>query len=158
MSEIYFSATGKKKQHIVAPPRHFPSETSRDGATWWRGCGSASDWRWREGSSGNLLLDSLPFCSSQRTNSSVPHRQTDGRSLPRQRQQHQHRENKLSLAAALEATNGRGAARCNGERQVLPCAVNGQWSSVGSTERQPVVGTETALGARALKDLREPHV
>lgn len=100
----------------MAPLCHFPSETSRDCATWCWGCGSARDWRWREGSSGNLLLDSPPFPSPQRTNSSVPHRHTDRRSVSPRQQHHHHRENKLSLAAALEATDCRGADRQGAER------------------------------------------
>lgn len=58
----------------------------------------------------------LPSPPPQRTNSSVPHRQTDRRSVFPRQQHHQHRENKLSLAAALAATNCRGAERQGAER------------------------------------------
>lgn len=133
----------------MAPLCHFPSETSRDGATWCWGCGSARDWRWREGSSGNLLLDSPPFSSPsahQLLRPTQTDRQTGGPSL------------RGNSTTSTGKTNSHlpplWQQQTVAERNDKERSGQGRWgtpsataccertaSSFGSTERQPVVGS-----------------
>lgn len=117
----------------MAPLCHFPSETSRDCATCCWGGGSARDWRWREGSSGNLLLDSPPFSSPSALQLLRP-TQTDRQAVrlseatappPQGKQTLTCRRSGCKKVSRSRTTRS-GAARGDGERQVLPCAVSGQ--------------------------------
>lgn len=127
----------KKKRHRGSPL-----------ATWCWGCGSARDWRWREGSPGNLLLDSPPFSSPLRTNSSVPYRQTDGWSLrgngtttttttTGKTNSHLPPHWKQQTVAARNDKERSGQGRWGTPSATVCCERTA--GSVASTERQPVV-------------------
>lgn len=125
----------RKNKHILVHICPFPFETSRDGAVCCWGRGSVRDWRRREGLSGNLLLDSPPFSSPRRGNSSVPHKQKVGLSLRR--------------GNSSNTTTGRAKSHCR------RCGSNklsgGSEASKGSTWETPsaTVRCERSSGQRA---------